>query len=113
MINYNKELVEELSPILPVHYELFVDQAIKFPCITYKGHDNYDTQVGDTVEYANMSYMIKVWSDRVADLEQYGQEVHVKMRALGFKRINTQEMFVNGVGQRIMVFEATSYRNNA
>lgn len=113
MINYNKELVAELKKILPTHYELFVEESIKFPCITYKGHDNRDTLLGDTLEFAEMTYMIKVWSDRVSDLEQYSLEVHDSMKALGFKRINTQEIFSNGVGQRIMIFQATSYRTFA
>lgn len=113
MISYSKELMAELDKVLPTHYELFIEGDLTLPCLTYKTYDNRDAQVGDTIEYANIAYMIKVWSDRVADLEQYSLEVHEKMKLMGFKRTNTNEMFVNGVGQRIMIYEAISYKINA
>lgn len=113
MISYSKELVVALGNILPVHHESFVDGKIKLPCLTYKMYDNRDTLVGDTIEYADITYMVKVWSDRVADLEQYSLEVHEVMKTLGFKRINTNEIYVNGVGQRIMIYEAISYNKLA
>lgn len=113
MISFSKELFVELNRVLPTHYELFTDKEVKLPCLTYKTHDNSDAQVGDTIEYANIAYMVKVWSDRVADLDNYSLEVHEVMKALGFKRTNTNEIFANGVGQRIMIYEAISYKINA
>ena len=113
MISYSKELRTALLTVLPTHYELFANEKIKLPCLTYKTYDNSDAQVGDTIEYANIAYMVKVWSDRVADLEQYSVEVHEGMKALGFKRTNTNEIYVNGVGQRIMIYEAISYKRSA
>ena len=35
MIDYNKQLVSILSPILPVHYEMTLHSGLKTPCISY------------------------------------------------------------------------------
>ena len=112
MISYSKELVLALGSVLPIEHESFVDGKIVLPCLTYKMYDNRDTLIGDTLEYADITYMVKVWSDRVQDLEEYSLEVHQVMREHGFRRLNTNDIHANGVGQRIMIYEAISYKTN-
>lgn len=112
MISYSKELVAALEGVLPVHHESFIDDKIVLPCITYKMYDNRDTLLGDTLSYASIAYMVKIWSDRVSDLEKYSLEVHDIMREHGFRRLNTNDIHSQGVGQRIMLYEGTSYNQH-
>lgn len=109
MISYDAQLKKELDKILPTHYELFVKPNEKTPCITYRQYDDYDTQTGDTIEYTRLTYLIKVWSPRKKELEEYALKVHKSMQEQGFRRINTNEMFVDDMGQKIMLYEGTTY----
>ena len=61
MVNYDKELVEQLKTLgLEVLYEQEVDSTVKTPVITYLPASNNDYLMGDNLFYYNMSFYIKL-----------------------------------------------------
>lgn len=108
MIDYDKELVSALNKVLPTHYELALTAKTKTPCISYQERNNYMTDTGDTLGYSKLSYTVKVWANRVEDIKKYSLQIDTTLRAIGFKRISTNELYdINSTMiQKIMVYEA-------
>lgn len=109
MISYDKTLVEALDKVLPTHYEYFIKPSTKTPCITYRQYDDYDTLTGDTIEYTQLTYLIKIWSPKKKELEDNAIILHRVMQELGFRRVSTNELFTDNMGQKIMLYEGTTY----
>lgn len=110
MVDYNKELVSALNTVLPTHYEMALTSKNKIPCISYMETNNYaatDT-VGATLGYSYITYQVKVWADKVADIQKYALEVDKALRAIGFKRIASGELYDNNSSriQKILTYEA-------
>ena len=91
MINGKQDIVNKLTPIAPVEYELFVTDKTPIPCITYYENGNDDNTVGDTLGYSNIRYMIKIWSHSVEELSRLSSEVSEQMRLLGYRRLSSFE----------------------
>lgn len=108
MIDYHSSLVSALNNILPTHYEMALTSQTKTPCISYMELDNYVDSNGDTLGYSRLSYQIKVWGNKIADLQRYALEIDSVLRPLGFTRISSGEMYDNQstMIQKIMTFEA-------
>jgi hypothetical protein len=51
---------------------------------------------------------VKVWANRIADLQKYSVEIDKALRALGFKRISSGELYDNEstMIQKILTYEA-------
>lgn len=108
MIDYGKQIVSALSSVLPVHYELALTSGTATPCISYQERDNYDYATGNTRGYSVISYTIKVWDNRIAEINKYAIKVDEVMRQLGFKRINCGELYDTNstMIQKIMTYQA-------
>lgn len=108
MIDYHKELVSALSTILPVNYELALTANTETPCISYQERNNYTSALGDTIGYSVIVYTIKVWANKVSDIQKYSKMVDDCLRPLGFKRTSTNELHDNEstMIQKIMTYEA-------
>lgn len=110
MIDFSKEVVSALGTILPTHYEMTLTSKTQTPCISYMIlNDICVTETnGATLGYSRLTYQVKVWSNKVADLQRYAKEVDSAMRTLGFKRISSGELYDNNstMIQKIMTFEA-------
>ena len=108
MINYSNELVKALKTVLPTHYEMTVNSKTATPCITYMETNNYAASSGDTLGYSRITYQIKVWGNKLADIQKYALEVDAVLRPLGFKRISSRELYDNNstMIQKIMSYEA-------
>jgi predicted transcriptional regulator YheO len=108
MIDYHKELVSTLNTILPTHYEMVLHSGLDTPCISYMENNNYDTNVGDTLGYSALSYIIKVWANDIGLIQKYSLEIDKKLKPLGWKRISSGELYDNKstMIQKIMTFEA-------
>lgn len=108
MINYDKELVSALNKVLPTEYEMRLTRKTKTPCITYQERNNYVSQNGDTIGYSKIIYTIKVWSNKVEDVNKYALEIDNVLRPLGFKRTSSNELHDNQstMVQKIMTYEA-------
>jgi len=115
MIDYNKEVVSALKTVLPTHYEMALTSNTKTPCISYMELNNYSATdpTGATLGYSIISFQVKVWSDKVADLQKYSLEVDKVMRKLGFKRVSSGELYDNNSSmiQKILTYEALALEN--
>lgn len=110
MIDYNKELVSALNAILPTHYEMALTSKTQTPCISYMELNNYSvTDInGATLGYSRITYQVKVWGNRIADLQKYAVEIDKALRPLGLKRISSRELYDNNstMIQKILTYEA-------
>lgn len=108
MIDFHSTLVSALSNILPTYYEMQLHSETETPCISYMELNNYDDATGDTVGYSRITYQIKVWADKVADLQRYTMEIDKVIRPLGFKRLSSGELYDNNSSmmQKILTYEA-------
>lgn len=110
MIDFNKEVVSALNTVLPTHYEMALTSQTATPCISYMETNNYTiTEVlGASVGYSRITYQIKIWGNRIKQLQEYAVEVDKVLRPLGFKRISSGELYDNNstMIQKILTFEA-------
>lgn len=113
MIDYSKELVNALESVLPTYYEMTLTSKSKTPCISYMETNNYVSTNGDTLGYSFISYQIKVWGNKLADLNKYAVEIDKVLRPLGFKRTSSGELYdrESTMIQKIMNFEAMALEN--
>lgn len=107
MINLHKTIVSNLKDILPIYYELQLHSGIKTPCLSYMQLDNPTVVKGDTLEYSTISYQVKVWSNKLSDIQTYAIEVDKKMKELGFKRLSARELYDKNstMIQKILTYE--------
>lgn len=94
---------------LEVYFENFVNSKTKLPCITYVEYDNSSYADGETFGYSTIIYHVKVWSDDMVNLLEYSAKVDEIMRGMGFTRKNTVELWLDGIGQRQMKYEAKAH----
>ena len=108
MINYHSELVKALNNVLPTHYEMTLTADTKTPCISYMETNNYVSANGDTLGYSVITYQVKVWGNKIADLQKYALEIDSVLRPLGFKRTSSNELYDRNstMIQKILTFEA-------
>lgn len=108
MINYHAELVKALSSVLPTHYEMTLTANTQTPCISYMETNNYVSTNGETLGYSMITYQVKVWGNKIADLQTYALEVDKVLRPLGFKRTSSNELYDRNstMIQKILTYEA-------
>ena len=108
MINYHETIVSTLNTILPTHYELFLHRGLSTPCISYIEVNNAASAIGDTLGYSSIQYQIKVWSNKIDELQTYALEIDNALRPLGWKRISCNELHdrESTMIQKIMTYEA-------
>lgn len=111
MIDYHSELVNALNTVLPTHYEMILTAGTATPCISYMELNNYVYANGDTLGYSKIAYQIKVWGNKIADLQRYAAEIDNILRPLGWTRISSGEIFDNQstMIQKILTYEALAY----
>ena len=108
MIDYTKELVSALETVLPTHYELALTSKTETPCISYQERNNYVSVTGNTRGYSVISFTVKVWGNRVADIMRYAAQIDNALRPIGFKRTSSNELYdLNSTMlQKILTYEA-------
>lgn len=113
MIDFNIELVSALNKILPTHYEMALTSKTQTPCISYMELNNYSITetIGATVGYSRITYQVKIWGNRIADLQRYAIDVDNTMRSLGFKRISSGELYdkESTMIQKILTYECLAH----
>lgn len=113
MIDFNIELVSALNKILPTHYEMALTSKTQTPCISYMELNNYSITetIGATVGYSRITYQVKVWGNRIAELQNYAIDVDNTMRSLGFKRISSGELYdkESTMIQKILTYECLAH----
>lgn len=113
MVNYHKTLVNALNTILPTHYEMVLHSGLKTPCISYMELNNAAVANGTQLGYSRLTYQIKVWGNRIEDLQNYAKDIDNTLRSLGWTRISTGELYDNqsSMIQKIMTYEALAYEH--
>ena len=108
MVNYHTNLVNALNTILPTHYEMVLHSGLKTPCISYMELNNSSVTSGGTLGYSRLQYQIKVWGNKIEDLQNYSIMIDNKLRSLGFTRISSRELYDNQstMIQKILTYEA-------
>ena len=108
MINYHSDLVSALNNILPTHYEMALTQDTQTPCISYMEINNYVAEYGSNLCYSRITFQVKVWSNDIAEIQDYALQIDAVMRTLGFKRISSGELYDNQstMMQKILTYEA-------
>ena len=108
MINYHSELRSALETVLPTYYEMALTSKTQTPCISYMGTGNADSLTGNTLGYSRVTYQVKVWGNRIGDVQKYALEVDEALRPLGFRRIAANELYDNksSMIQKVMTYEA-------
>ena len=108
MVNYHAQLVSTLKTILPTHYELVLHRGLATPCISYMELDNSARETGDTIGYSSLQYQIKVWGNKIGELQDYAAQIDAALRPLGWKRISSRELHdtESAMIQKILTFEA-------
>lgn len=105
MISVKQQLVSELSRLGTVRYELAVDSSTPLPCITYIESANTSDKEGETIRTSYVDYTIKVWANMAATIDLLAPQIDAKMKALGFWRTASQEITIDNIICKIMVFE--------
>lgn len=96
MIDAKKFLLEKLNTVsAPVVYELFINENTTFPCISYIQAGDDSLYSGDTLNVANISFLIKVYSRTVSELESIAHEVDMALK--GWRRSGGNETVLNNI----------------
>ena len=109
MIDYHKNLISALQTIgIDVHYEMTLTSKTTTPCISYMEINNYVSINGETLGYSRIAYQIKVWGNKIEDLQRYAQMIDEVLRPLGWKRTSSGELYDNQstMIQKILTYEA-------
>lgn len=63
---------------------------------------------GDTLGYSRLNYQVKVWANRVEDLQTYALKIDDVLRPLGWTRVSSNEMYDpnSTMMQKILNYEA-------
>jgi hypothetical protein len=108
MVNYHTTLVNALNTILPTHYEMVLHSGLETPCISYMELNNAVVANGTQLGYSRLTYQIKVWGNRIEDLQNYALKIDKILRPLGWTRVSSRELYDNqsSMIQKIMTYEA-------
>jgi hypothetical protein len=87
---------------------MILNREISVPCISYLELGNIANETGDTLGYSTIQYQIKVWGNRLEDLQSYALKIDNALRPLGFKRVGCNEIYdkESTMIQKIMTYEA-------
>lgn len=107
MIDYHANLVKVLEKVLPTHYEMTLTADTETPCISYMELNNSSSTLGETMEYSNISYQVKVWDIDIAEIQKYALMVDDVLRPLGFRRTASVELYDRNSAmiQKVMTYE--------
>lgn len=111
MVDYHKELVSALETVLPTHYEMALTADTETPCISFQERNNYVSASGNTLGYSRIIYTVKVWANKMADIQKYSLMIDDVLRPIGFKRTSANELYDNNstMIQKVLTYEALAY----
>lgn len=109
MVDYKETLVSNLRSLgLPVYYEHFLKQDTEMPCISYYEINNIALEEGNQLGYSRITFSVKVWDENIKTISEIANEVDSVMRSLGFKRTSINDLWLDGIGQRQLTYQATA-----
>lgn len=82
--------------------------SFKTPCISYIELSNIDVATAYSFGYSKVIFQVKVWDNRIANIQQYSKVVDDLIKQIGFTRIGTQELTdpVSGMIVKILTYES-------
>lgn len=113
MRDYHPQVVAALNTVLPTHYEMTLHSGIAVPCISYMelGNTQITQATGtETQAVSRITFQVKVWANEIATIQEYAPQVDVAMRALGFKRASSAELYDRNstMIQKVLTYEGLS-----
>ena len=112
MIDMREELVNTLKLTnLPVFIDYFTNKDTPIPCITYMEANNADLALGDTIEYSNIAYLIKIYSYDLNEIIETQEKVDKLLHQFGLKRTSVNEIINNNLISKILRYEGIGYNN--
>lgn len=106
MIDYKPTLINNLLVLgYPVLLEDTMASNTTYPVITYNLSNDITRVNGDTLGYSDIYYNLKVWGKRVSEIEPIAKDIDDLMRANGFRRIATTELWFNGICQKELRYQ--------
>ena len=107
MIDYHQTLVTALNTVLPTHYEMATQKSKTLPCISYMELSNVVDVIIEPLAYNRITYQVKIWGNKIGDLQKYAQLVDDVLRPLGWKRVSCNEAYDpnSTMIQKIMSYE--------
>lgn len=111
MVDYHKQLVSALETVLPTQYEMALTADTETPCISFQERNNYVSTSGNTLGYSRIIYTVKVWANKLADIQKYSLMIDDVLRPIGFKRTSANELYdINSTMiQKVLTYEALAY----
>ncbi len=111
MLTDKKRVVAKLKTILPTYYELSCDSDTPKPCITYNENFNVDDIKSAEYGYSRLQMTIKIWLNGtdIGSATNYAISVDSAMRELGYTRISSNELFVGGQIEKVLIYEALGF----
>lgn len=108
MLTDKIRVVDALNDILPTFYELSCDSSTPKPCITYLENFNVDDVISNEMGYSRLQVTIKIWLNGtdIGSATNYAISVDSAMRELGYTRISSNELFVGGQIEKVLIYEA-------
>lgn len=108
MLDYKPTIQTTLSAILPTSYELDSNQDDALPCATYIENNSYTLADGNITRYSIISYLIKIYTNSVADMMTYAKRVDEAMWLLGFERTSSSEQKFGSQLAKYTIYKATA-----
>ena len=107
MIDCYDLVVKALETVLPTHYEMILTADTETPCISYMELNNSSSTLGETMEYSNITFRVKVWDIDIAEIQKYALMVDEVLRPLGFRRTASVELYDRNSAmiQKVMTYE--------
>lgn len=113
MLNYHTQLRTLLLQTgVEVYFEAIEDK-IATPCISYMEVNNSSYAKGNTLQFSNLSYQIKVWAETILEANSIAEDIDSILSANGFTRVSSQDMVDAGLVMKILRFNAIAYEKEA
>lgn len=107
MIDVKIDVVTALEGLgYQTYYEAFIGSDVAIPALSYMEVSDVDDKVGDTIEYSDKIFQIKIWSKRVSEISTMATAIDAEMKTLGFRRIFADEFPVDGIINKVLRYRA-------
>lgn len=92
-------------------YELFVNEQTVVPCVSYVQFSDNATYDGQNLRYYDVSFLVKIYSYRIEELEDLSTEVD-RLLAGKFKRSGGSEFLLGDIIVKNLYYTATIKETN-
>lgn len=113
MIDVKETVVQALRNVkLPVLYELFVDETIPIPCISYKEINNSHRLGNTDFNYSDIAFQVKIWDRNIENITKLSVILDRELSLIGLKRTYSTEISSKGIISKVFRYEGIGYEIN-